>query len=56
MSKSNFFVKYLKNINISINSLLEKNLNKLNSENLNNLLKNKFDLLITIKNAYKVLF
>ena len=34
MSKSNFFVKFIKNINISINSLLEKNLNKLNFNNL----------------------
>ena len=40
MSKSNFFVKYLKNINYFINSLLEKNLNKLNFENLSYLLKN----------------
>ena len=40
MSKSNFFVKYLKNINYFINSLLEKNLNKLNFKNLKNLFKN----------------
>ena len=40
MSKTNFFVKYLKNISNFINSLLEKNLNKLNFENLTNLLKN----------------
>ena len=40
MSKSNFFVKFIKNINISINSLLEKNLNKLNFNNLTNLIKN----------------
>ena len=40
MSKSNFFVKYLKNINISINNLLEKNLNKLNLKNLRYLIKN----------------
>jgi hypothetical protein len=30
MSKHNFFVKFLKKINLSINSLLEKKLNKLN--------------------------
>tara|TARA_Y100000992_G_scaffold284912_1_gene235445 strand:+ start:490 stop:1980 length:1491 start_codon:yes stop_codon:yes gene_type:complete len=40
MSKSNFFVKYLKNINISINSLLEKNLNKLNLKNFRYIIKN----------------
>ena len=40
MRRTNFFVKYLKNINNFINSLLEKNLNKLNFKNLSNLLKN----------------
>jgi len=40
MSKTNFLVKYLKNISKLINSLLEKNLNKLNFENLTNLFKN----------------
>ena len=40
MRKSNFFVKYLKNISNFINSLLEKNLNKLNFENLSFLFKN----------------
>ena len=40
MSKNIFFVKYLKNISIFINSLLEKNLNKLNFKNLSNLFKN----------------
>ena len=40
MSKKIFFVKYLKNISIFINSLLEKNLNKLNFKNLSNLFKN----------------
>ncbi len=40
MSKTNLFVKYLKNINNFINNLLEKNLNKLNSKNLSFLLKN----------------
>ncbi len=40
MSKTNFFVKHLKNINIFINNLLEKNLNKLNFKNLSFLLKN----------------
>ena len=40
MSKTNFFVKYLKNINNFINNLLEKNLNKLNFKNLSFLFKN----------------
>ena len=40
MNKTKSFVKYLKNISNLINSLLEKNLNKLNFKNLNNLLKN----------------
>ena len=40
MSKTNFFVKYLKNINNLINNLLEKNLNKLNFKNLSFLFKN----------------
>ena len=40
MSKTNFFVKYLKNISYFINNLLEKNLNKLNFKNLSYLLKN----------------
>ena len=40
MIKTNFFVKYLKNIIVLINNLLEKNLNKLNLNNLIYLLKN----------------
>ncbi len=40
MSKTNFFVKHLKNINNFINNLLEKNLNKLNFKNFKHLLKN----------------
>ncbi len=40
MSKRNSFIKYLKNINNSINNLLEKNLNKLNFNNLRNLITN----------------
>ena len=40
MSKTNFFIKYLKNINFFINNLLEKNLNKLNFKNLSVLFKN----------------
>ena len=40
MSKTNFFVKHLKNINNFINNLLEKNLNKLNFKNFSFLLKN----------------
>ena len=40
MSKINFFIKHLKNINNFINNLLEKNLNKLNFKNLSFLFKN----------------
>ena len=40
MSKTNFFLKYLKNINNFINNLLEKNLNKLNFKNISFLFKN----------------
>ena len=40
MSKTNFFSKYLKNIGNLINSLLEKNLNKLNFKNYSYLIKN----------------
>ena len=40
MTKTNFFVKYLKNISKFINNLLEKNLNKLNFKNLTFLYKN----------------
>ena len=37
MSKHNNFVKFLKRINLSINSLLEKSLNKLSFNNLSNI-------------------
>ncbi len=40
MSKTNLFVKNLKNINKFINNLLEKNLNKLNFKNISYLFKN----------------
>ncbi len=40
MNKSNFFAKHFNYFNKSINSLLEKNLNKLNFNNLTNLAKN----------------
>ncbi len=40
MTKTNFFVKYLKNISNFINNLLEKNLNKLNYKNLSFLFTN----------------
>ena len=39
MSKSYFFIKFFKNINLFINKLLEKNLNKLNSKNLISVIK-----------------
>ena len=47
MSKTNFFIKYLKNISNFINNLLEKNLNKLNFKNLTFLLKNN-KIILTI--------
>ena len=37
MRKTGTFIKFLKNINYSINNLLEKNLNKLKFNNLINL-------------------
>ena len=48
MSKTNSFLKHLKNINNFINSLLEKNLNKLNSRNLSNLFRNNKIILIFV--------
>ena len=45
MSKTVIFVKYLKNISNLINSLLEKNLNKLNFKNFKYLLKNNKTIL-----------
>ncbi len=54
MSKSNFFIKYLKNINNSINNLLEKNLNKLKFENLINLIRSNKIILTFV--ALSVLF
>ena len=43
MSKNNHFVTFLKKINLSINNLLKKNLNKLNPNNLSNIINsNKF--------------
>ena len=40
MSKPNFIAKFFKNINLFINKLLERNLNKLNSKNLLSIIKN----------------
>ena len=40
MSKSNPFLKKIKNINKSINNLLEENLNRLKFQNIINLLRN----------------
>ncbi len=54
MSKTKSFLKYFKNINNSINSLLEKNLNKLNFQNFSYLLKNNKLILIFV--AVFVLF
>ena len=48
MSKTNFFVKHLKIINNFINNLLEKNLNKLNFQNLGLLFKNNKIILIFV--------
>ena len=60
MSKTNFFLKYIKNINNLINSLLEKNLNKLNFKNLSNLFKNNkiiltFVALVVLSVSYLLL-
>ena len=54
MSKTKSFLKYFKNINNSINNLLEKNLNKLNFKNLSYLFKNNKLILIFV--AVFVLF
>lgn len=54
MSKTKSLLKYFKNINNSINSLLEKNLNKLNFKNLSYLFKNNKLILIFV--AVFVLF
>ena len=54
MTKSNFFIKNLKNFNKNINSLLEKNLNKLNFHNLRNLTKNNIIILTFV--AFLILF
>ncbi len=54
MSKTNFFIKNLNNINKSINNLLEKNLNKLKFENLINLISNN-KIILTFA-AISVLF
>jgi len=48
MRKTNFFVKYLKYISNFINSLLEKNLNKLNFKNLSKIFKNNKIILIFV--------
>ena len=45
MNKHNYFVKFLKKINLSINSLLEKYLNKLNFINLSNIIRSNKVLL-----------
>ena len=45
MRKTNSIYKYLKNISYSINKLLENNLNKLNSENLINLVRSNKTIL-----------
>ena len=54
MTKTKSFLKYFKSINNSINSLLEKNLNKLNFKNLSYLFKNNKLILIFV--AVFVLF
>ena len=48
MSRKNFFLKYLKDISNFINSLLEKNLNKLNFKNLSKIFKNNKIILIFV--------
>ena len=54
MSKTNFFIKYFKNINNFINNLLEKNLNKLNFKNSGYLFKNNKIILSFV--AFFVIF
>ncbi len=54
MSKSNSLIKFLKNINDSINNLLEKNLNKLKLDNLINLIRSHKIILTFV--ALSVLF
>ena len=49
MNKHNYFVKFLKKINKFIDSLLERNLNKLNANNLKKtLINNKIFLTIIL--------
>ena len=48
MAKQNSFVKYLKNINKSINSLLEQNLNKLKFDNIKILASNNKIILTVV--------
>ena len=48
MRKTNFFLKFLKYISKFINSLLEKNLNKLNFKNFSHLFKNNKIVLIFV--------
>ena len=54
MRKTNFFSKFFKNISHLINSLLEKNLNKLNFKNLSYLFKNNKIILTFV--AFIVIF
>tara|TARA_B100001564_G_scaffold40845_1_gene29411 strand:- start:117 stop:1607 length:1491 start_codon:yes stop_codon:yes gene_type:complete len=54
MRKTNFFSKFFKNISHLINSLLEKNLNKLNFKNLSYLFKNNKIILTFV--AFFVIF
>ena len=54
MSKSNFSIKNLNKFNKFINSILEKNLNKLNFKNLSNLIRN--NIIILVSAAFVVLF
>ena len=54
MRKTNFFIKFFKNISNLINNLLEKNLNKLNFKNFKNLSRNNIIVLTFV--AVVVLF
>ena len=54
MSKHNYFVTFLKKINLSINSLLKKNLNKLNFVNLSNIARSNKVFLTSV--AIVILF
>ena len=57
MTKNNFFVKSIKEINLTINSLLRNNLNKLNSNNFFKITKShKFFLLLLLLIIFSIFY